>query len=114
MWSAVRVTSRQYIKDRSARSGLGKYLVTARAVHMSPFAANIDDGSVRLCLLPSMDLRAATPLKAALDDALGHTLPLVVDAGPVERMSTACIQILIAFVAAAGKAGLGVTFRQPS
>jgi chemotaxis protein CheX len=81
---------------------------------MSPFAANIDDGSVRLCLLPSMDLRAATPFKAALDDALGQALPLVVDAGQVERMSTACIQILIAFVTAAGKAGLGVTFRRPS
>src|SRR5262245_1099748 len=81
---------------------------------MPGLAADVSDGSLHVCLPPAMDLRAATPLKATLDDALGKALPLVIEAAPVERMSTACIQILIAFVDVAGKAGIGVTFRQPS
>ena len=81
---------------------------------MPGIAANVTDGSVHVCLPPAMDLRAATPLKATLDDALGKALPFVIQAARVERMSTACVQILIAFVDAARKGGIGVTFSQPS
>jgi anti-anti-sigma regulatory factor len=81
---------------------------------MPGLTANVSDGSQHVCLLPAMDLRAATPLKATLDDALGKALPLVIEAAPVERMSTARIQMLIAFVDAARKAGISVTFSRPS
>jgi chemotaxis protein CheX len=81
---------------------------------MPGFTPSASDGSLHVCLQPAMDLRAAAPLKAALDDALVKAMPLVLDAGPVERMSTACIQILLTFVEAARQAGIGVTFRRPS
>ena len=61
-----------------------------------------------------LDLRSAVQLKAVLSEALAIGAPLTVDASSVERLSTACVQILIAFAKAAREAGQGLIFQRPS
>ncbi|NNE22763.1 MAG: STAS domain-containing protein [Rhizobiales bacterium] len=62
----------------------------------------------------TLDLRAAPPLKAALLRALDKQRPLTLDAGSVERLSTACIQLLVACGMAFKSAGLDLTLNEPS
>lgn len=81
---------------------------------MSTIMFDISDGRQHLGFPPSLDLKATKPLKHALGQALERGLPIVIDAGDVERLSTTCAQVLVAFETAARKADTAVTFRRPS
>ena len=62
----------------------------------------------------SLDLRAATPLKAAMLRALDKQQPLTLDASSVERLSTACIQLLVACGLAFKTAGHALVIDAPT
>src|SRR5262249_27605464 len=55
----------------------------------------------RITLGAVLDIRAAAPLRDALQKAVKRGKPILIDAGQVARLSTRCIQILLA----AGKDG---------
>ena len=55
----------------------------------------------RVTLGPVLDIRAAAPLRDGLQKALKRGKPVVLDAAQVDRLSTPCIQVLLA----AGKSG---------
>lgn len=61
-----------------------------------------------------LDLRAAVPLKEALQQGLGRKIPLMIDAGAVTRISTACVQLLTAFAIETQKTGIPLSFKNPS
>ena len=61
-----------------------------------------------LTLDPVLDLRAAASLKVALLQGLERQIPLLIDAGQVTRMSTACVQLLAACMLDARNRGLGL------
>jgi chemotaxis protein CheX len=78
------------------------------------FSIAIDNGVCRLSLNPVLGMREAQPLKDALQEALSKGLPLILDAHSIERLSTACAQILLAFAAAMEQAGLPFRLSRPS
>jgi anti-anti-sigma regulatory factor len=57
----------------------------------------------RITLGPVLDIRAAVPLRDGLQKALKRGKPLILDAAQVDRLSTPCIQVLLA----AGKSAEG-------
>jgi anti-anti-sigma regulatory factor len=79
---------------------------------MFPIAS--DHGVSRLSLGPVLGMREARPLRNALEVARAQGLPLVLDAQPVERVSTASVQLLVAFAAAMEQAGLQLRLSRPS
>jgi anti-anti-sigma regulatory factor len=50
----------------------------------------------RVTLGPVLDIRAATALRDGLQKALKRGRPVIVDAAQVDRLSTPCIQVLLA------------------
>ena len=50
----------------------------------------------RVTLGPVLDIRAATPLRDRLQKALKRGKPILLDAAQVDRLSTPCIQVLLA------------------
>ena len=50
----------------------------------------------RITLGPVLDIRAAGPLRDGLQKALKRGKPIVLDAAQVDRLSTPCIQVLLA------------------
>jgi anti-anti-sigma regulatory factor len=54
----------------------------------------------------SLDLTAADRLHGQLQDRLGRGEALLIEGGDVERVSTACVQVLVAAAASAREAGL--------
>ncbi len=70
--------------------------------------------AVTISLAAILDLRAAQPLKNMLTAGLSGTGAVVIDASTVSRLSTAAIQLLIAFLAALGEARRRVTILRPS
>ena len=50
----------------------------------------------RITLGPVLDIRAASPLRDGLQKALKRGKPIVLDAAQVDRLSTPCIQVLLA------------------
>ncbi len=67
-----------------------------------------------MALDPVLDLRAAAPLKEVLQQGLGRKIPLMIDAGAVTRISTACVQLLTAFALETQKAGIPLTLKNSS
>ena len=67
-----------------------------------------------LALDPVLDLRSAGPLKEALQQGLGREIPLLIDAGAVTRMSTACVQVFTAFVLETQKTGVSLSLKNSS
>ena len=61
-----------------------------------------------------LDLRAAGPLKNALQQGLGRGAALSIDAGAVSRMSTACVQVLTAAILETQKRGTPLVVRKSS
>jgi anti-anti-sigma regulatory factor len=59
-------------------------------------------------------MRAAAPLKSALAKTLEGGGAIVIEAASVERMSTACVQVLLAYVEAASALNRPVAIRRPS
>lgn len=62
----------------------------------------------------TLDLRAAQSLKAALLRAVAKQRHLTLDASMVERLSSACVQLLLATGVALKAAGLSLTLQNPS
>ncbi|NJM55175.1 MAG: STAS domain-containing protein [Verrucomicrobiae bacterium] len=63
--------------------------------------------------LPSiLDMRQARALKLSLDGVGARAV--VLDGAAVTRLSTGCIQVLVAFVRTRSHVGLPVTLRHPS
>ncbi|NIJ47824.1 STAS domain-containing protein [Rhizomicrobium electricum] len=57
-------------------------------------------------ILPAVaDLTEAGPLKQRLEQALGSGIGLTVDASAVQRISSPCLQVLVAGMTAFAKAG---------
>ncbi len=81
---------------------------------MTKFRLTTRKGISRLNLGELLDLNAAAPLKEALQKAVAKGCPLTLDAGSVERLSTPCVQILIAAVTAIEAVGLSCTLLRPS
>lgn len=73
-----------------------------------------DGGRARVVLPGALDTAVAAPLKEALMAALERGLPVVVDASDVSRLSTACIQVLIAGGRAVAGAGRQFIVVRPS
>jgi anti-anti-sigma regulatory factor len=61
----------------------------------------------RVTLGPVLDIRAAAGLREGLQKALKRGKPVIIDAAQVDRLSTPCIQVLLA----AGKSAEGGTGR---
>jgi chemotaxis protein CheX len=61
----------------------------------------------RVTLGPVLDIRAAGPLRDGLQKAMKRGKPIVLDAALVDRLSTPCIQVLLA----AGKSAEGAAAR---
>lgn len=72
------------------------------------------DGVTRLTLPGTLDQRTAAPLREAFLSAVGAGRAVVVDAAAVDRLSTACIQVLIAAGRAVQAAGQTFTVAAPS
>ncbi len=63
---------------------------------------------------PELDISGAQDLYDTLQVALRAQCPVVLDATHVERVDTAVLQMLCAFVRAAQGSGMAVQWRQPS
>lgn len=73
------------------------------------------DGGRQVLRLPgTLDNGVAPALKAAFQEALAAEGPVVVDAAAVERLSTACIQVLIAGGRAVTAAGREFVVARPA
>lgn len=85
-----------------------------RASAMDDLTLTTNGDGAQIALPAVLDLCAAEPLKAAFDKALAGGRPLTVDAEGVERLSTPCIQILIAAEAGMRAAELPFKLAKPS
>ncbi len=63
---------------------------------MEALVLEADDTATRLVLTPVLDLRMAAPLRDRLMEALDLGHPLTLEAGAVERLTTPCLQVLVA------------------
>lgn len=81
---------------------------------MQPFAISAVITETHFALHSLLDMKAARPLKEQLQAALKVGRPVVIDASLVERVSTACVQILSAFALTAAEAGTPVKLVLPS
>jgi anti-anti-sigma regulatory factor len=63
-------------------------------------------GETRLIFDPTLGVADARDLYSELNGVLADPAPVVLDAGQVERVDAAAIQVLVAFVRAARAAGL--------
>lgn len=74
-----------------------------------------EEGGRTLIVLPgTLDGAVARPLKTAFVEAMETGRPVVVDAAAVARLSTACIQVLIAGGRAVKEAGRDFAVARPS
>lgn len=74
----------------------------------------VEGGQVRLGLPGDLDLPMAQPLIASLRHAAAHSGSILIDAGGVERVSTACIQALLAASRHAAEHGVRFGIVRPS
>ncbi|MEO5337029.1 MAG: STAS domain-containing protein [Magnetospirillum sp. WYHS-4] len=78
------------------------------------FALSDSGTGCRIDLLPVMDLRAAGPFKGILEQAIGRGVEVTIAAADVERLSTPCIQVLLAATAAMEKGGIAFRIVGPT
>ena len=71
-------------------------------------------GVVKINLPASLDMKAARPLKKELQSVLDSGSACLIDALSVHRVSTGCIQVLVAFLAAMKTAGRTAKLMNPS
>jgi len=64
-----------------------------------------ESGSDSMTLSAVADLTQAGPLKARLEEALASGTGMTVDASAVQRLSSPCLQVLVAGVTTFAKAG---------
>jgi chemotaxis protein CheX len=68
----------------------------------------------RITLGPVLDIRAAVALREGLQKALKRGKPVIVDAAQVDRLSTPCIQVLLAAGKTAEGSGCRIVLAQAS
>lgn len=73
-----------------------------------------DGGRTHIVLPGTLDTAVATSLKDAFAEAVASERAVVVDASAVARLSTACIQVLIAGGKAVREAGKEFVVAKPS
>lgn len=77
--------------------------------------AECPEGPQVLVLPPILDLPAAAPLKRQLEAALGDVNGVVVDASAVQKVTTACLQVLASAVKTSAEiGGVLLQFQNPS
>ena len=81
---------------------------------MNEIQISTTDSGAQIDLPGVLDMRAASGLKAALQQAVSGGQPLTVKASTVERLSTPCAQVLIAGQQAMVAANLGFKLSEPS
>jgi anti-anti-sigma regulatory factor len=81
---------------------------------MSSFEMTAIDGGRRLKLPAVLDLLAAEGLREALKETVVLGGRLELDASQVERMSTPCIQVMLAGARAMADGGVAFSLDQPS
>ena len=81
---------------------------------MQPFGIVKTDDTVQLKLAATMDLRAAEPLLQSVQESLGMGGKVVVDAAAVDRLSTPCVQVLIAALQHMEQNGTPFVIKSPS
>ncbi len=81
---------------------------------MQPFGIVKTDDTVQLKLAATMDLRAAEPLLLSMQESLGMGGKVVVDAAAVDRLSTPCVQVLIAALQHMEQNGTPFVIKSPS
>jgi anti-anti-sigma regulatory factor len=68
----------------------------------------------RITFGPVLDIRTAGPLRDGLQKALKRGKPVVIDAAQVDRLSTPCIQVLLAASKSAEAGGGRIVLAQAS
>lgn len=81
---------------------------------MEQLQLKASDRGYGLELPPILDMAVAGSLKVCLLEAVALAKPLVIDAAQVERLSTPCIQVLVAAGTALQEAGIGFSLHRPS
>lgn len=81
---------------------------------MEPFTVTKTDDATQLGLVASMDLRAAEPLLHSLHEMMAQGGKVVIDASPVERLSTPCVQILLSAAQHMEQHGIPFVVKSPS
>ncbi len=81
---------------------------------MTSFDLKTTDNGAEIELASVMDMRAADPLKTALLEALAGQQPLSIKADAVDRMSTPCIQVLVAGATAMQRTDMPFKLTGPS
>lgn len=81
---------------------------------MISFDLNTTDDGAEIELASVMDMRAAEPLKTTMLEALAAQRPLSIKADAVDRMSTPCIQVLIAAATAMQRTEMPFKLTGPS
>lgn len=87
---------------------------TLQTPTMADIVLNKKSKTATIALPEILDLSAAEPLKAALAEAVDAGKPLTLDAGAVARLSTPCLQVLIAAERAMKAADVPFTLANPS
>jgi len=88
---------------------------SARQIHCFDGANSMRSSSPEPILLSStLDLLASGPLRTRLSEALNATPALELDGSKVERVSTACLQLLLSAAATARRSGGSVVVKEPS
>lgn len=72
------------------------------------------DSGRRLVLAPVLDILMAAPLRELLRESLIVGARLEVDASAVERMSTPCVQVLVAASRAFAEKGVDLVILRPT
>lgn len=72
------------------------------------------DEAVRLELTPILDIRVSEEFRESFVAAISFQKKIVIDASGVERMSTPCVQVILAARKAIEEAGLECALYQPS
>ncbi len=81
---------------------------------MKPFEPVVAESEVRVPLVADLDLFAAESLRDALCEAIDHGKRLVLDGSRVERLSTACIQVLLSAARTIERDGREMRLEDPS
>ena len=102
---------------KSCRAPVAEPLVIegeAVEVEISPEPAPVPDGPVTVPLSPVLDITASEPLRDSLLEASASGRKVVIDASAVERLSTPCIQVILAAGRSFKEQGLEYSLFSPS
>jgi len=72
------------------------------------------DGKTLITLGSTLDVRCATDLKKKMSACLKRKPPFELDGGQVDRVDTAGLQVLLAFITTAKSRGIELSWQQAS